>query len=184
MRYSDMSHRKDYYRVLGVGRDASPEEVKRAFRKLAFQYHPDRNGAAGSEERFKEINEAYQVLSDPEKRASYDRFGEEGLEGVFTRGFEGFDFGGLGDIFDAFFGGGYTRARRSPRKGSDIHIDLTLSFEDAVFGCDVEVELLRTEACSEWGGRGGSREQAPRPAPSVAAPARYGGQSAASSAVL
>ncbi|HWO74047.1 MAG TPA: DnaJ domain-containing protein, partial [Dehalococcoidia bacterium] len=95
----------DYYETLGVSRDASPDEIKRAFRRLAMQYHPDRNSEPGAEARFKEINEAYEVLSDPEKRSTYDRFGHAGLDGVFgSRGFEGFGpFGGFGDIFDAFF---------------------------------------------------------------------------------
>ena len=88
-----MVAKKDYYEILGVGRDATDEDIKRAFRKLAFQYHPDHNRSDGAEEKFKEINEAYEVLSDPEKRAAYDRYGHTGGEGVFGRGFEGFDFG-------------------------------------------------------------------------------------------
>ena len=109
-----MATKRDYYDVLGVGRSASDEEIKKAFRKLAFQYHPDRNKDNGAEDKFKEINEAYEVLSDTDKRASYDRFGHAGPQGPFTgRGFEGFSgFGGFGDIFDAFFGGTTTTTRR------------------------------------------------------------------------
>src|SRR6188472_1153071 len=102
-----MTTKPDYYQTLEVQRDASPDEVKRAFRRLAMQFHPDRNSEHGAEARFKEINEAYEVLSDPERRATYDRFGHAGLDGQMggSRGFEGFGpFGGFGDIFDAFFG--------------------------------------------------------------------------------
>ena len=99
-----MAAKRDYYEVLGVQRNATEEEIKKAFRKLAFKYHPDRNPDDGAEDKFKEINEAYEVLSDANKRSNYDHFGHDG-EGFFTRGFEGFDFGGFGDIFDAWEGG-------------------------------------------------------------------------------
>ena len=101
--------KRDYYETLGVPRNASDEDIKRAFRKLALEYHPDRNKKDGAEERFKEINEAYQIISDPQKRAVYDRYGHAGVSGNGSaRGFEGFEnFGGFGDIFDAFFGGGF-----------------------------------------------------------------------------
>ena len=107
-----MPTKRDYYEVLGVDRGATDEEIKRAFRKLAFKHHPDHNHDDKVGEKFKEVNEAYEVLSDREKRAAYDRFGHVGAEGFFGRGFEGFDFGGFGDIFDAFFGAtrGATRA--------------------------------------------------------------------------
>jgi molecular chaperone DnaJ len=149
--------KRDYYDVLGVSRSASDEEVKRAFRKLAMEYHPDRNKREGAEEKFKEINEAYQVLSDPTKRASYDRFGHMGVPGNGgARGFEGFDnFGGFGDIFEAFFGGfgGGTRTRpNAARRGADLQYSLAVEFEDAVFGIDKEVELQRTEMCSRCRG--------------------------------
>ena len=99
--------KRDYYDVLGISRGSSEEEVRKAFRRLALEYHPDRNRKDGAEERFKEINEAYQVLSDPKRRATYDQFGHAGVSGNGARGFEGFDnFGGVGDIFDAFFGSG------------------------------------------------------------------------------
>ncbi|HEY8491139.1 MAG TPA: molecular chaperone DnaJ [Dehalococcoidia bacterium] len=143
---------RDYYEVLGVARDASQEEIKRAYRRLAMQYHPDRNKEPGAEERFKEINEAYEVLSDPERRAAYDRWGHNGPRG-FSQGFEGFDFGGFGDIFDAFFGGS-TRRRRGPQRGADLRGTLDLSFDEAVFGCEKEVEVTRTEACTICGGSG------------------------------
>ena len=142
-----MATKRDYYDVLGLGRSASEEEIKRAFRRLALQYHPDRNKEDGAEGRFKEINEAYEVLSDPDKRASYDRFGHVG-EG-FGRGFEGFDiFRGFGDIFDAFFGGATTATRRGPQVGADLRYGLAISFEEAVFGCEKEIEIRRIENCS------------------------------------
>src|SRR3990170_877484 len=147
-----MVTKRDYYEVLGVDRNTSPEEVKRAFRRLAFRYHPDRNKEDGAEEKFKEINEAYEVLSDPEKRAAYDRFGHAGPSGF--EGFEGFGFGGLGDLFDAFFGGAATRTRRTPKRGEDVRARLTLSFEEAVFGCEKEVKVNRTEVCSQCRGTG------------------------------
>ena len=114
--------KQDYYDVLGVPRNASPEDIKKAFRRLAMQYHPDRNQDGGAEARFKEVNEAYEILSDPDRRAMYDRFGHaaaQGGENPFARNFEGFGFGGLGDIFDAFFGGAGSRTQRGPARGSD-----------------------------------------------------------------
>lgn len=114
-----MATKRDYYEVLGVSRNATDEEIKKAFRKLAFKYHPDRNRDDGAEDRFKEVNEAYEVLSDTNKRAAYDQFGHSGAEGFFTRGFEGFDFGGFGDIFDAFFGGMTYATRHAPQRGAD-----------------------------------------------------------------
>jgi len=144
-----MATKRDYYDVLGVSRDASEEEIKKAFRRLAFRYHPDRNKDGGAEERFKEINEAFEVLSDPAKRSAYDRFGHMGSQGFGARGFEGFDFGGFGDIFDAFFGGVSGTARRhGPQRGSDLKYNLSISFEEAVFGTERELEVVRTESCS------------------------------------
>ena len=143
-----MPTKKDYYEVLGVGRNATDEEIKKAFRKLAFQYHPDHNHGDGAADRFKEINEAYEVLSDTDKRAAYDRFGFGGAEGLFGRGFEGFDFGGFGDIFDAFFGGATTATRQAPRRGADLQYNLTITFEEAAFGCEKEISISRTENCS------------------------------------
>jgi len=142
-----MATKRDYYEVLGVDRSASEAEIKRAFRKLAFQYHPDRNREDGAEEKFKEVNEAFEVLSDPERRASYDRFGHIG-EG-FGPGFADSDiFRGFGDIFDAFFGGATTATRRGPQRGSDLRYGLPISFEEAVFGCEKEIKIERIETCS------------------------------------
>jgi len=143
-----MPAKRDYYEVLGIPRDATDEEIKRAFRKLAFKYHPDHNHDDNAGEKFKEVNEAYEVLSDPDKRAAYDRFGHGGAEGLFGRGFEGFDFGGFGDIFDAFFGGATTATRQAPRRGADLHYNISITFEEAAFGCQKEIKTLRTENCS------------------------------------
>lgn len=148
-----MTTKRDYYEVLGVSRNATQEEIRKAFRKLALQCHPDHNPECASGEQFKELNEAYEVLYDPEKRAAYDRFGHSGAEG-WGRGFEGFGFGGLGDIFDAFFGGATTTAQRSPQRGADLRTPLTLSFEEAAFGCEKEIEIERTETCSLCYGTG------------------------------
>jgi len=143
-----MPVKRDYYEVLGVGSNASENEIKRAYRKLAFKYHPDHNGEDGAADKFKEVNEAYEVLSDSEKRSAYDRFGHSGAEGLFGRGFEGFDFGGFGDIFDAFFGGATTATRQAPRRGADLRYRFTISFEEAAFGCEKEISISRTETCS------------------------------------
>jgi molecular chaperone DnaJ len=147
-----MAVKRVYYEVLGVPRNASQDEIKRAYRRLAFQYHPDRNKDPDAEERFKEINEAYEVLSDPEKRARYDRYGSPEAS-PFERGFEGFGFGGLGDIFDAFFGGTTTR-RPQPQAGADIQQGLTLTFEEAAFGCTKQIEVTREEPCGTCRGSG------------------------------
>jgi molecular chaperone DnaJ len=145
--------KQDYYDLLGLARGASADEIKKAFRRLAMQFHPDRNQAPEAESRFKEINEAYEVLSDPERRAMYDRFGHAATQGGaegFARGFEG--FGGLGDIFDAFFGGAQGRGQRGPTRGSDIRRGITISFEEAVFGADKEIEVQTAEMCSVCNG--------------------------------
>jgi molecular chaperone DnaJ len=162
-----MAVKRDYYDVLGVARDASAEEIKKAFRKLAFQYHPDRNNNDGSADRFKEVSEAYEVLSDREKRANYDRFGHEGGEGIFGRGFGGvdFDFGGFGDIFDAFFGG-TTSSRQASRRGADLEYRMTISFEEAALGCEKEIVLTRTEACHTCQGSGARPGTKPERCPS------------------
>jgi len=158
-----MATKLDYYDLLGVARNASQDEIKRSFRRLAMKHHPDKNREPGAEERFKEINEAYEVLSDPEKRSMYDRFGHAGAESPFARTFEGFDIGGFGDIFDAFFGG--AGRRRQPQRGPDLHYRLTLTFEEAVFGAKKEVELSRSEPCSVCNGLRGEPGTEPRKCP-------------------
>ncbi len=149
---------RDYYEVLGVPRGASNEEIKAAFRRLARQYHPDVSQAPDAEERFKEINEAYAVLSDTDKRAAYDRFGHAGVQN--TGGVPDFtvDFS---DLFEEFFGGfggfGRTsgrRARNAPRRGGDLQINVDLTFEESVFGVEKEVEIIRDEVCETCSGRG------------------------------
>ncbi len=152
-----MADKRDYYEVLGVQRSASKDELKKAYRRLARQYHPDVNNEDGASERFKEINEAYEVLADEEKRAAYDRFGHAGVQG--SAGFSGFDaagFSGFADIFEEFFGGGFgNRRRRSgPRRGADLRYDLTISFEEAVFGIEKEVDVTRPEICHACNGSG------------------------------
>ncbi|MDO8750594.1 MAG: molecular chaperone DnaJ [Dehalococcoidia bacterium] len=149
-----MTNKRDYYDILGIQRSASEEEVRKAFRRLALEYHPDRNESADAEGRFKEINEAYQALSDPEKRAAYNRFGHAGVSANGgSRGFEGVDtFGGFGDIFDAFFGGFERRARSEPRPGRDMEAGLTIAFEEAVLGTRQEVEISRVEVCERCKG--------------------------------
>ncbi|MBE3596347.1 MAG: molecular chaperone DnaJ [Hydrogenibacillus sp.] len=168
--------KRDYYEVLGVERSASPEEIKKAYRRLARQYHPDVNKAPDAEEKFKEITEAYEVLSDPEKRAAYDRFGHAGVgadagtgAGGGFGGFGGFDaadFSGLEDLFDAFFGGG-ARSRRAnaPRRGRDLTYTLTIDFEDAYFGKTVDLELPKEVACDACGGSGAKPGTSPKPCP-------------------
>lgn len=154
---------KDYYEVLGLQKGASDDEIKRAFRKLAIKYHPDKNqGNKEAEEKFKEINEAYQVLSDPEKKANYDRFGtaEPGGFGGGTGGFSGgfSDFGDFGDIFSDIFGGGRTSTRRNgPVKGEDIEYTLNLTFEEAVFGAEKQFSISRVENCEDCNGTGAEK---------------------------
>ena len=147
--------KRDYYEVLGVPQGASGDDIKKAFRRLAMQYHPDRNKEADAEARFKEIGEAYEVLSDSEKRAAYDRFGHAGLKGMeFGRPFEGFDFGGFGDIFDAVFGGGTSTRQQQAQRGADRRLELEIDFEEAAFGCEREIEIERVERCNRCGGSG------------------------------
>ncbi len=153
-----MAAKRDYYEVLGVSRSVTKEELKKQYRSLARQYHPDVNGNADAGERFKEITEAYEVLSDDDKRAAYDRFGHAGVGsngGGFDQG-----FGGFADIFEEFFGsfggaGGATRRRRrGPRRGVDLRYDLTITFEEAVFGTERNIEYRRAEACPVCAGSG------------------------------
>jgi molecular chaperone DnaJ len=150
---------RDYYEILGVPRNASPDDLKGAFRKLARQYHPDVNNAADAEERFKEINEAYAVLSDEEKRAAYDRFGHAGVRGAGGGPDINVDFSNFADIFEEFFGiGGFGRSqqrnRNMPRRGSDLQMKIDLTFEEAVFGKEKDIEITRDEICSACHGSG------------------------------
>ena len=161
---------KDYYEVLGLQKGASDDEIKRAFRKLAIKYHPDKNqGNAEAEAKFKEINEAYQVLSDPEKKARYDQFGSADFDGsgFGSGGFGGFDFndmGGFGDIFETFFGGGGSSSRRrnGPVKGNDVEYTLNLTFEEAVFGVEKEITINRSENCETCHGTGAKAGTSPK----------------------
>ena len=149
---------QDYYTLLGVARNASEEDIRRAFRRKAMEYHPDRNKNPDAEEKFKEINEAYQVLSDSKKRVQYDRFGKAGVSGGAQGAgspFDGFEgFGGFGDIFDSFFGGASTRVGRQPRRGGDLQQQVTLTFEESVFGASREIEINRLEMCHHCSGAG------------------------------
>ena len=153
---------KDYYATLGVEKNASADEIRRAYRKLAKQYHPDVNKEPGAEEKFKEINEAYDVLGDEQKKARYDQFGSAdpnaGFGGGGFGGFEGFTsqgFGGFEDIFGAFFGGG-SRGRNSnqPRQGDDVEKALNITFDEAVHGCKKRIRLAADEECMQCGGTG------------------------------
>ncbi len=154
------SAQRDLYEVLGVSRGAGAEELKKAYRKKAMEFHPDRNKSEDAAEKFKEVNHAYEVLSDPNMRARYDRFGHAGVDqnggAGGPQGFEGFsDFEGFGDIFDAFFGGSRrSRRRRGPARGADIRIALDLTFEEAAFGCEKEVTYARAEGCDDCDGSG------------------------------
>jgi molecular chaperone DnaJ len=153
-----MATTRDYYDVLEVSRSASGEEIKRSFRKLAMQWHPDRNpGNPEATVRFKEISEAYEVLSDPTKRNQYDTFGAvPGMGGAAgAGGFSGFGSAGFGDIFDMFFGGqGATRARPGPRRGADLRYTVALEFQEAVFGVEKDIEVPRHDTCATCSGSG------------------------------
>jgi molecular chaperone DnaJ len=150
----------DYYEILGISRDADKEEIKRAYRRLARKYHPDVNKEAGAEERFKEINRAYEILSEPESRARYDKFGEAGVSGAGA-GYEYGDFGGFADIFETIFGGfgnmgtgGATRRRGGPTRGDDLRLDFKLKFKEAVFGGEKEIRIRHLETCQTCQGTG------------------------------
>ncbi|MER3436381.1 MAG: molecular chaperone DnaJ [Chloroflexota bacterium] len=152
-----MTQKRDYYEVLGVSRNATAEELRRAYRRLAREYHPDVNRSDGAEERFKEINEAYEVLSDPERRAAYDRFGHaaNGMGGMGGMGGDPFGFGAspFSDLFESFFGAATsTRRRTTPARGQDLQITIDLSFEEAVFGTEKNVEITRLETCEDCHG--------------------------------
>jgi len=149
-----VADKRDYYEVLGVGKDASAEEIKKSYRKLARQYHPDVNKAPDAEERFKEVKEAYDVLSDDQKRATYDRYGHVDPNQGFGGGGGGADFGGFGDIFDMFFGGGGRRDPNAPQRGNDLQYTMTIEFKEAVFGKETELSIPRTETCDTCAGSG------------------------------
>lgn len=163
--------KRDYYEVLGVSKTATDEEIKKAYRKLALKYHPDYNpGDKSAEEKFKEINEAHEVLSDPEKRKRYDQFGFAGVDPNYAAsqggagGFGGFGGVDLGDIFGDIFGGGFggfgggARANpNAPRKGQDIRVRITLSFDEAVHGCKKNITITRQQTCTECGGSGAAQ---------------------------
>lgn len=174
-----MAEKRDFYEVLGLQKGASDDEIKKAFRKLAKQYHPDLNpGDKEAEQKFKEVNEAYGVLSDPDKKAKYDRFGHAGVDpsygagqgGGFGGGFGGFGgFDGdidLGDIFGSFFGGGMggrsgTRRQNAPQKGADREARVTITFEEAAFGCKKDISFNRIEKCEDCAGSGAAKGTSP-----------------------
>jgi molecular chaperone DnaJ len=164
MSQETMANKRDYYEVLGLSRSATADDVRRSYRRLARQYHPDLNPADDAEDRFKEINEAYEVLSDTNRRASYDRFGHaaNGFPGGFAGAADPFGFGAAGspfaDIFETFFGAAGTGRRRAPSRGADIQVGLTIEFEEAIFGAEKDVEVTRLETCESCEGsrmRGG-----------------------------
>lgn len=144
--------KRDYYEILGIGEDASKDEIKKAYRKLARKYHPDVSKEENAEEKFKEAKEAYEVLNDDQKRAQYDQFGHAGAQG---QGFGGADFGGgFGDIFDMFFGGGGRRDPNAPQQGRDLQYTMQLDFEEAIFGKETEITIPKEEECDTCHGSG------------------------------
>ena len=169
-------NKRDYYEVLGIQKGASEDEIKKAYKKLARKYHPDMNpGDKEAEEKFKEINEANEVLSDPTKKARYDQFGFAGVDpnygaggGGWGDGAAGFDFGDLGDIFGSFFGGGFGGAqqrRNGPQRGESIRMSVSVSFTEAAFGCDKDVTLERSEQCPSCHGNGCAEATTPEICP-------------------
>jgi molecular chaperone DnaJ len=171
-----MPSKRDYYEILGVSRDAGEGEIKKAYRKLAMKYHPDRNpGDKEAETKFKEAAEAYEVLRDPDKRARYDRFGHEGLAGGAGPEFRDFEDifshfsdifgGGGGGIFDGIFGGMGGRRASAMRAGASLKVRVKVSFEEAAFGCAKSIDLRRNERCEECGGSGAAQGSSPRPCP-------------------
>ena len=166
--------KRDYYEVLGISKGASEDEIKKAYKKMARKYHPDLNpGDKEAEEKFKEVNEAYEVLSDADKKARYDQYGHAGVDpnfGAGGAGFDGnFDFGDLGDIFGSFFGGGFGGGRRTnpnaPQRGESIRMSLAISFEEAAFGCEKEVTVDRMEECGTCHGSGCAAGTSPEVCP-------------------
>ena len=168
--------KRDYYEVLGISKGASEDEIKKAYKKLARKYHPDMNpGDKEAEEKFKEINEANEVLSDPQKKARYDQFGFAGVDPSYGAGgpgwgdgAAGFDFGDLGDIFGSFFGGGFGGGRRNPnapQRGDSIRMSVTVDFVEAAFGCEKEITLERSEMCDTCRGSGSAPGTTPEVCP-------------------
>lgn len=176
-----MAEKRDYYEVLGVSKGCSEDELKKAYRQMAKKYHPDLNpGDKEAEKNFKEVNEAYEVLSDSQKRQRYDQFGHAGVDpsygaggagGAYGGGFSGagFDFGDIGDIFENFFGGGFGGSRRAnpnaPRRGRDLHATITISFVEAAKGVKKEVTVNKSESCPDCGGTGAAKGTAPKTCP-------------------
>ena len=163
-----MADKRDYYEVLGVDKGASEDELKKAYRKLARKYHPDLNkDNPEAADKFKEVNEAYEVLSDKDKRAKYDQFGFAGVDPSYgggaagAGGFGGFDMGDLGDLFGSFFGGGFgggrSQRRNAPQRGESIQQNLILSFEEAAFGCEKEISFNCIDTCDDCGGTGAAK---------------------------
>ena len=161
-----MAEKRDYYEVLGVSKDATEEQIKKGFRKMANKYHPDNNpGDKVAEERFKEVNEAYSVLSDPQKKAAYDQYGHAAFDQAAggaggPGGFGGFDMGNMGDIFESFFGGGFgggfggSARRNGPQRGRDKEERIQVSFEEAMFGTEKEIQTKVVEECADCHGTG------------------------------
>lgn len=173
-----MAEKRDYYEVLGVPKTASEDDIKKAYRKMAKQYHPDLNPEdKEAEAKFKEVSEAYEILSDSSKKARYDQFGHAGVDPNFGAGgggagygggFGGFDFGDLGDIFEGFFGGGFGGARsnpNAPRRGADINASVTISFLEACKGCEKDVTVSTMAACPECHGSGAAAGTSPKTCP-------------------
>ena len=170
--------KRDFYEVLGVSKTASDDEIKKAYRKKAKEYHPDLHpGDKEAEAKFKELNEAYEVLSDADKKARYDQFGMAGVDPNFNPGGFGGGFGGgfdgmdLGDLFGSFFGGGFgggggaRRPANGPQKGESLRVALTLTFEEAAFGCEKEISLSRSDSCPDCGGSGCAHGTSPETCP-------------------
>ena len=167
-----MAEKRDYYEVLGVDKNASPDEIKKAYRKLAKKYHPDLNpnNKEEAETKFKEASEAYEVLSNAEKKQQYDQFGHAAFDqtaggGAYGGGFDGFD---MGDIFSSFFGGGFGGGRQNPnapRRGRDISYNIDLKFEEACFGAEREISINHLEHCDECGGSGAAKGTSPTTCP-------------------
>src|SRR5438093_7000127 len=164
-----MAIKRDYYEILGVERAATDDEIRRAFRRAAQRHHPDVDRSDGAEQRFKELNEAYRVLSDRQRRQAYDMFGHAGVDGASAGGFEGFGggFGPFGDIFDAFFGGSPAGARQRRRvvAGADLRYDLAIEFAEAVSGVTRQITYPTRVRCSHCGGTGGEPGHEPETCP-------------------